>query len=98
MILKHRAAWVFAFAACAAWGDTVKLRIADGAARVRLRKADGTLRPLKLPGAVMAHPRFPELGAVVERRAEIEFANPYTRMQTCGVLRSATLADRCTTA
>jgi hypothetical protein len=46
--------------------------MANGAARVRVRDSQGKLLPVKVPGAVVAHPRFPELGVVVAREAAIE--------------------------
>ena len=63
MALKTTIGLLLAVSVCPA--EIMKIEIAGGAARVRLRDAHGAWKPVPLAGAVAAHPRFPELGVIV---------------------------------
>jgi hypothetical protein len=73
-----------AFLLEAAGAETIRLWIADehgrpAAARVRLRNAQGQLQPARLTkpaDPLAAHPRFPELGAIVKGECSISLPGP----------------------
>jgi hypothetical protein len=76
--------WLAAAAAFAVISpaETVRLRILDEngsrvAARIRLRDAQERLHPVpQRDGMVPAHPRFPELGVIVQGQVEIDIPEP----------------------
>ena len=65
---------------------TVELRVLDehgrpAAARLKARDSAGKLLPLKIPGAIVAHPAFADLGVVFENRLAFDLPLAATQLE-----------------